>query len=271
QLCDTAWEAYNDYGGNSLYVGSPAGRAYKVSYNRPFVNRANQFARTWFFADEYPMIRWLEANGYNVSYSSGMDTDRLGANLKLHKAWMSSGHDEYWSANQRANVEAARAAGVPLAFFSGNEVFWKTRWENSVDGSNTPNRTLVCYKETLDNRVTDPKDPPTWTGTWRDPRFSPPADGGRPENSLMGTIFTVNGPVTENRNLSMWVRGEDGHMRFCRNTSFATLGVGQTAPLPAGTLGYEWDSDLDNGARPAGLFHLSTSTYNMTTDLLLDY
>ena len=48
---------------------------------------------------------------------------------------MSSGHDEYWSGAQRANVEAARDAGVNLAFFSGNEVFWKTRWEPSIDGT----------------------------------------------------------------------------------------------------------------------------------------
>ena len=27
-------------GGNSLYTGAPAGRAYKVSYNRPFTTRA---------------------------------------------------------------------------------------------------------------------------------------------------------------------------------------------------------------------------------------
>jgi len=69
QLSDTTWQAYNDYGGNSLYVGSPAGRAYKVSYNRPFIVRGGQYARTWFFADEYPMVRWLESNGYDVSYS----------------------------------------------------------------------------------------------------------------------------------------------------------------------------------------------------------
>ena len=40
QTSDTTWQAYNRYGGNSLYVGSPAGRAYKVSYNRPFTTRA---------------------------------------------------------------------------------------------------------------------------------------------------------------------------------------------------------------------------------------
>ena len=35
----------------------------------------------------------------------------------------------------------------------------------------------------------DPTDPPTWTGTWRDPRFSPPADAGLPENALQGNAL----------------------------------------------------------------------------------
>ena len=105
----------------------------------------------WLFNAEYPMVRWLEANGYDVSYSTGVDTDRRGELIPNHKVFMSVGHDEYWSGEQRANVEAARDAGVHLAFFSGNEIFWKTRWENSMDGSNTPYRTLVCYKETWDN------------------------------------------------------------------------------------------------------------------------
>lgn len=266
QLSDTTWEAYNDYGGNSLYVGSPAGRAFKVSYNRPFIVRGGQFARTWFFADEYPMIRWLEANGYNVSYSSGMDTDRFGANLKLHKAWMSSGHDEYWSGNERANVEAARAAGVHLAFFSGNEIFWKTRWENSTDPSNTPFRTLVSYKETHANAVIDPQDPPTWTGTWRDPRFSPPADGGRPENALSGNIFMVNCCRAD----SIIVPAEDGKMRFWRNTAVATQAAGGSVTLGGAVIGYEWDEELDNGSRPAGLFHLSTTPVSVSS-LLLDF
>src|SRR5258707_3410956 len=73
QTSDLNWQAYNDYGGNSLYSGNPAGRAYKVSYNRPF-NVPNLNA--WFFTSEYPMIRWLEANGYDVTYFTGVDTDR---------------------------------------------------------------------------------------------------------------------------------------------------------------------------------------------------
>ncbi len=257
QTCDPTWHAYNDYGGSSLYTG-PTTRAFKVSYNRPF-NVPNP--STWLFSAEYPMWRWLEANGYDVSYIAGADTDRNGALIVQHKIFMSVGHDEYWSGGQRANVEAARAAGVNLAFFSGNEIFWKTRWEPSIDGANTAYRTLVCYKETLANAVIDPQDPPTWTGIWRDPRFSPPADGGRPENSLSGTLFWVDAPRTD----SIQVPQSDGRMRFWRNTSVALLTPGQVATLPTGTLGYEWDVDADNGFRPAGLFPLSTTTLTVPT------
>ena len=45
QTSDTTWQAYNSYGGNSLYVGSPAGRAYKVSYNRPDISRDGPFLK----------------------------------------------------------------------------------------------------------------------------------------------------------------------------------------------------------------------------------
>src|SRR6201999_934126 len=94
------------------------------------------------------MVRWLESNGYDVSYFTAVDAARGGNLIRNHKLFLSGGHDEYVSLQRRTNIESARDAGVNLAFFSGNEVFWKTRWENSIDGSNTPFRTLVCYKET---------------------------------------------------------------------------------------------------------------------------
>ena len=254
QTSDTTWQAYNDYGGNSLYTGSPAGRAYKVSYNRPFRTRSVDNGQDWVFNAEYPMVRWLESNGYDVAYISGVDSHRAGALLRNHRVFLSVGHDEYWSGGQRANVAAARDAGVHLAFFSGNEVFWKTRWEPSIDGSNTANRTLVCYKETHANAKIDPS--PEWTGTWRDPRFSPPSDGGRPENALTGTLFMVNAGATT----SIVVPAADGKMRFWRNTPVASLAPDTSATMPSGTLGYEWDVDADNGFRPPGLIRLSTTT-----------
>ena len=89
QTSDTSWQAYNAYGGSSLYVGGSVGRAYKVSYNRPIVWRAGgSFSGiSNFFNDEYPMVRWLEANGYDVSYFSGVDSDRRGVLIKNHKVF----------------------------------------------------------------------------------------------------------------------------------------------------------------------------------------
>ena len=66
-----------------------------------------------------------------------VDTDRRGNELLNHKVFLSVGHDEYWSGAQRANIAAARDAGVNLQFLTGNEGYWKTRYENSVDGSST--------------------------------------------------------------------------------------------------------------------------------------
>jgi hypothetical protein len=271
QTSDTTWQAYNSYGGNSLYIGSPGtnpSRAYKVSYNRPFNTRSSiqglgPPSMVW--NAEYPMVRWLEANGYNLSYMSAVDTDRRGvAYIQQHATFLSVGHDEYWSAGQRANVEAARAAGVNLAFFSGNEIFWKTRWENSIDASNTPYRTLVSYKETHANAKIDPS--PAWTGTWRDPRFSPPADGGRPENALSGNFFMVNGTNFQ----SLRVPYAFSRLRFWRNTAVANLAPGGTTTITAGCsciIGYEWDEDLDNGSRPAGVVPLSSTTATVSTYL----
>ncbi|HUI49489.1 MAG TPA: N,N-dimethylformamidase beta subunit family domain-containing protein, partial [Acidimicrobiia bacterium] len=257
QTSDTTWEAYNSYGGNSLYVGNPAGRAYKVSYNRPFITADGATFHDSFFSAEYPMVRFLEANGYDVSYTSEMDTDLRGSLLENHKVFLSSGHDEYWSAAQRNNVEAARDAGVNLAFFSANESFWKTRWEPSIDGSNTPYRTLVTYKETHANAIIDPQDPPTTTASWRDPRFGAPADGDRPENAMSGQFFIVNGGSGD-----IQVPAQYKSLRFWRNTAVANLAPGTTLTLAPGanTLGYEWDIDSDNGFRPAGLIDMSSTT-----------
>ena len=271
QASDTTWQAYNDsINGQNLYTNDtcgqwvPACRSYKVSYNRPFNTRVFE-SDNWVFNAEYPMVRWLEANGYDVTYFTDTDTDRLGSLILNHKMWISNGHDEYWSGQQRANIENARNAGVHLGFFSGNTMFWKTRWENSIDGTNTPNRTLVCYKETFLD-VTDPLDPTIWTGTWRDPRLSPPADGGRPENAVKGNIFQVNGDYYS----AITVPAASGKMRFWRNTPVATLSSG-SATLAQGSLGAEVDGDIDNGFRPAGLIQLSSNSITDPSKILLDY
>jgi VCBS repeat-containing protein len=269
QTSDTTWQAYNRYGGASLYANGPvvnppsygfAGRGAKVSYNRPFDTRDHD-PQSWVFNAEYPMVRWLEANGYDVGYFTGADSDRRGALIKNHQIFLSVGHDEYWSGTQRANVEAARDAGVNLAFFSGNTAFWKTRWESSIDGSGTVYRTLVSYKESLNDAKIDPS--PEWTGSWRDPRFSPPSNGGRPENALSGSMWGVNCCT-----YAITVPAEMKALRFWRNTAITALTPGSVATLTDGSLGYEWDEDVDNGFRPAGRVPLSLSIVDVPERML---
>jgi len=259
QTSDQTWQAYNDYGGRNLYDGNgpaPDGRAYKVSYNRPLdVGGDNGI-----YGSEYAMISWLERNGYDVSYLSGVDVSTRGPLLRNHKLYVSSGHDEYWTQAQFDNVKAARQAGVNLAFFAGNDVFWRTRFEPSVDGTNTANRTLVCYKMTkmaLGNGIADPSG--TWTGTWMDPAGAG-IGGGQPQNQLTGTLFRANGY----RNDSLTVSASYGKMRMWRGTTVAQLPAGGTATFQPGTLGYEWNVDEDNGFRPPGMIRLSSTTVNIT-------
>jgi hypothetical protein len=278
QTSDATWQAYNTYGGNSLYKctvacppGDPAAykSAYKVSYNRPFNTAEDDAGRSALFTGaEYPMIRFLERNGYDVSYISSADVARAPALLQNHKVIVSSGHDEYWSASQRSAVEAARDAGVSLAFFTGNEMFWKTRWEPSADGSNTADRTLVSYKDT---HFTERQDPVEWTGTWRDPRFTTPAENVTPENAVTGQTFLVNSGTTR-----ITVPYAYRQLRMWRNTAATSLTPGQSLQLAPNTLGYEWDEDADNGFRPTGQFKLSSTTvsglevfsdYGSTTEL----
>ncbi|MEU2052206.1 DUF4082 domain-containing protein [Streptomyces bungoensis] len=261
QTSDQTWQAYNDYGGQDLYGGAgpaPDGRAYEVSYNRPLdIGGDNGI-----YGSEYMMLAWLERNGYDVSYTSGVDVSSAnGATLlKNHKVYLSSGHDEYWNQSQYSNVLAARKAGVREGFFSGNEVFWKTRLAPSIDGTNTADRTLVCYKMTKmaqNNGIADPSG--AWTGTWMDPTTTQYGQDYQPPNVLTGSMFQVNGYRSD----AITVPGSYGKNRIWRNTSVANLTSSQTAIFPTGTLGYEWDSDLDNSTRPAGAIDVSSTTVDV--------
>ncbi|MEI2279185.1 DUF4082 domain-containing protein [Paenarthrobacter ilicis] len=263
QTADQTWQAYNTYGGSDFYQGAANGRAYKVSYNRPMATRDGPGGRDFYFSNEYPMVRFLEQNGYDVSYISGLDSDRSGGELLNHKVFLSVGHDEYWSGPQRANVTAARDAGVNLQFLSGNEMYWRTRFEPSaVDG--TANRTLTCYKETWGNAKIDPSS--QWTGTWRDPRFAAQSNGGGlPENALTGTMYMSN-----HSDLPVTVKADEGKTRLWRNTSLTSIPAGSSVALAPHTVGYESNEDLDNGFRPAGVIRLST-TVGSVPEYLQDY
>ena len=141
--------------------------------------------------------------------------------------------------------QAARDAGVNLMFLAGNNVYWKIRWEDSY-------RTMVVYKESQSSTKLDPN-ASTWTGTFRDAREINP-EGAWPENSLLGSIFTVNAQ----REDALVVPPAFSNLRFWRNTAAAGAAEGSVGYVSMkGVLGHEWNEDLDNGFRPAGLVRLS--------------
>ncbi len=282
QATDATWQAYNGYGGNNLYNGTtnfPSGHAVRVSYNRPFFIYNAGFATDnrgsdWYMSDDYPMIRWLERNGYDVSYTSCIDLVRNGGLVLNHKIWLSNGHDEYWSKEMRTNIEAARTAGINIAFFSGNEVYWKTRWEADVNG--TPDRVMVCYKEgTLADgtlgEVTcgykcDP-DPTVWTGLWR---MGAAYDAPLPENALSGNI-SWDQPTGPGYGVPILVPDFYKSLRFWRNTSIATLPTGQTGTLAPNVMGYEFDFEQFPSTYPHGRITMSSTVLNSHTNKISLY
>jgi hypothetical protein len=266
QTNDATWQAYNAYGGNNLYNGTtsfPAGHAVKVSYNRPFFIYNAGFATDgrgsdWYMNDAYPMLRWLERNGYDMTYISNVDVARSGSLLLNHKIYIAQGHDEYWSKEMRDNVEAARSAGVNLAFFTGNEVYWKTRWESDVNGNAF--RIMVCYKE---GAVVGGEascgykcdvSSPIWTGQWR---MGAAYDAPLPENALTGQISWWDGTLG-----AIQVPYAYKNLRFWRNTSIAGLSSGQTATLAPNSLSYEWDFEQYGSTYPHGRITMSNTTFD---------
>lgn len=272
QTSDETWQAYNGWGGANLYGGdgpsnpppnpggeASPGAAFAVSYNRPIVTRdgVGLYAgpQDTLFGAEYSAIYWLEENGYDVSYISGLDTSSNGALLLNHKVFVDDGHDEYWTDSQVANVQAAQKAGVNTAFLSGNEIFWQTQFTPSIDGTNTAGRTLTTYKDSHFEALINPSGQGTGT-------FEAPASWGGlglPSNAVTGQLFSVDQTAD---NTAITIPYGETQLRLWRNTSVANTATGGTASLENGLLGYEWDSSPDNGFMPAGLINLSTTTVN---------
>lgn len=228
-------EAYNRYGGESLYYsGNNEGRqrAYKVSFDRPYLGGAGTGG---LFVHDIEMVRWLEASGYDVSYISDVDRASNPGILLNHPVFLDEGHDEYWSWEERNNVESALGQGVNMIFASANESYWRVRLEASSLG---PNRIITCYKDA----ALDPS--PDKTITFR--------DLGRPENSLIGTGYQsyyddtlYNYPWVAYAPSSSWY--------------FDCTGL-QPGDAINNVVGEEWDATLNNGFTPPGLETIAQGT-----------
>ena len=143
QLPTTTWQAYNRWGGYSLYVG-PRGasdRSYVVSFDRPYLQT---HGAPEFMDRARPLIALAERKGYDVTYWTDNDLHRRPGLLRHHRALITLGHDEYWSSEMRTGAMKARAAGVNLAFLGSNAVYRHIRLTGSPLG---PTRREISYKD----------------------------------------------------------------------------------------------------------------------------
>lgn len=236
QASVTTYQAYNDWGGRSLY-STP--RASKVSFNRPYLHG---HGTGHFIYWELSMVQYLEKEGYDVTYTTDVDTHERGNLLDLHKGFLSVGHDEYWTWHMRDNVEAARDNGVNIAFFGSNVGYWQIRLDpSSITGD--PDRTIICYK----NQNADPASHSADSSTRRltTVKFrSHPVD--RPEDALVGVMYETDPVQTDLviSDASSWV--------------FEGTGLKNGDHLP-GLLGYEVDRSF--GHAPPGTQTIAHSPY----------
>ncbi len=216
QTSDTNWVAYSDYGGSSLYGNNfmPPGRAYEVSYNRPLTTR-DRANTTFFFGAEYPMVRFLEENGYDVSYTTGIDTDRRGAGTARAQGVHVRGARRILVGPAACQCRGgARCGCEPGILQRQRDVL-----EDALGRQHCRTDDSVHHVGELQRDSRQRQDRPARRRVDRHLARSslrPQADGGHPENAVTGTLFMVNGDSVVGR--PMTVGSADGQMRFWRNT-----------------------------------------------------
>ncbi len=248
--------AYSTIGGHSLYnFNSIDGqRAFKVSYDCPLSQATFEES---YEADtplrwEYNMVRWLESQGYDITYTDNMQVHANAQTLLNHKVFLSVGHDEYWSKEMRDNVQAARNAGKNLAFFSANTCYWRVRFESSTGaaGQVKPNRVMSCYKQDWElDPVAQQQGPSAATNKFRS------AQNQYPENALLGVMYGSDLDVYGGYNFVVSNSGDP---------YYANTGLQNGDQLPM-LVGYEWDFVVNNGSTPPGLVVLSQSPVQPST------
>ena len=175
QLSTNTYNAYNNWGGYSLYAynGRDKVQGRRVSFDRP----PNSQFRTW----ELPFLAWAESNGYVLDLAVNSDLEFHPEILTKYKLILSVGHDEYWSTPMRDHLEAYIAGGGNVAFFSGNSVCWQVRSEDR-------GRALVCWKQAFkDDPLYRSEGNPKLSTLWSHHLVK------RPENILTGVGFLYGG------------------------------------------------------------------------------
>jgi hypothetical protein len=181
----TTWQAYNLFGGYSLYYGpTPGGkqtfanRARAVSFDRPYPQSWASGAAD-FIGNEFPLLYDLERLGLDLTYWTDIDLHANPVLLNNHNCLFSLGHDEYWSQSMRQGAAQASTAGVNLAFLGANACYRQIRLQPTSVG---PNRLQVCFKDATEDPMAS-QDPSLTTVNWNQ------APVNQPESTMIGSTY----------------------------------------------------------------------------------
>jgi N,N-dimethylformamidase beta subunit-like protein len=214
QVPVNTWEAYNSWGGKSLYHFGTMRHAVEVSFDRPFDQRTFHDMGTEL---ELPWVRFLERSGIDVSYQTDVDTDRDPGSLLRHRLVFAIGHDEYWTQRMRDAFDRALALSTNLMFGS-NSGEWRMRY-------GTERRTIVEWRDPSTDPIDSRRLDDGFFRTFGEPECKLMAveHGWAAQRNLTApaTSYTVVGPA--------------------RDPWLAAAGLAPGDVVPA-VVGYEWDS-----------------------------
>lgn len=133
------WQAYNQWGGSSLYKGADGmreTRADSVSFDRPYDgDGAGQFRYM-----EQPLVQLMEQLGLDIDYLTDIDLDQK---PRINSASIIvGGHSEFWTDSMREVIERSIGLGTNLLIFGGNTAYAKTFLTNRVLKNRIPYREI---------------------------------------------------------------------------------------------------------------------------------
>jgi hypothetical protein len=225
--------AFNSFGANTI-SGGP--NAVKVSFDRPYEwDGAGGGYGSSFLQYELELVRWIEMSGYDVTYSTNLDTHLNPSSLLGYHGIISPGHDEYFSKPMYDGFISALNAGVNLGFFGADPIGWQIRFEPSSTG--VPNRVIVCYRDATLDPITDQT---LKTVEWTSPVLN------RPEQAFVGIQYAAMVPQGSNGGWASYV------VKNSSNWVYAGTGFHDNDQVP-GIVGYEADQQWSQFPVPSSV------------------
>jgi hypothetical protein len=229
------WQAYNNWGGASIYVndiddGLQRADAFIVHSQRPNPAASPLDGPGHLARGERYVLGWLEKNNISYDLVADIDLHESPGLLAPYQTLLINTHSEYWTEEMYEALETFQARGGNLIYLSGNGLYWKAliRGQRMEVRSDHSAHTLAGEAG----------------GRWR--------ALGRPEWRMLGIGFTKAGGRSRYRPYRVLA---PEHWIF-EHTGVREGDLIGAKGLNGAASGWEIDK-LDRTRRPPGLVHLA--------------